>query len=292
MDGIIIVNKEENWTSNDVVQKVKHIFNEKVGHTGTLDPLATGVLPLLIGKGTLLSKYLINHDKEYIATIKLGIKTDSADSEGKVIEKKQVEKEMLNSNFVLNILKKFIGKQTQIPPMYSAIKVNGKKLYEYARKGQSVEIEPRNIEIYNIELIEINNEENEIKYNVNCSKGTYIRTLSEDIAKALGTIGFMKSLNRTKVGNFSIEQALKISELEQNIDKLNSFIITIESFFKNNGKIILTENQMQRFLNGVKLNFDKEDDIYRIYNESNKFIGVGVIQNNLLKRELVVGLCD
>ena len=292
MDGIIIVNKEENWTSNDVVQKVKHIFNEKVGHTGTLDPLATGVLPLLIGKGTLLSKYLINHDKEYIATIKLGIKTDSADSEGKVIEKKQVEKEMLNSNFVLNILKKFIGKQTQIPPMYSAIKVNGKKLYEYARKGQSVEIEPRNIEIYNIELIEINNEENEIKYKVNCSKGTYIRTLSEDIAKALGTIGFMKSLNRTKVGNFSIEQALKISELEQNIDKLNSFIITIESFFKNNGKIILTENQMQRFLNGVKLNFDKEDDIYRIYNESNKFIGVGVIQNNLLKRELVVGLCD
>ena len=290
MDGIIIVNKEENWTSNDVVQKVKHIFNEKVGHTGTLDPLATGVLPLLIGKGTLLSKYLINHDKEYIATIKLGIKTDSGDLEGKVLETQEVKKEIIEKNNVLNALKSFIGKQTQIPPMYSAIKVNGKKLYEYARKGQSVEIEPRNIEIYNIELIEINNEENEIKYKVNCSKGTYIRTLSEDIAKALGTIGFMKSLNRTKAGDFSIEQSLKISELEQNIDKLNSFIITIESFFKNNGKIILTENQMQRFLNGVKINFDKEDDIYRIYNESNKFIGVGVIQNNLLKRELVVGL--
>ena len=292
MDGIIIVNKEENWTSNDVVQKVKHIFNEKVGHTGTLDPLATGVLPLLIGKGTLLSKYLINHDKEYIATIKLGIKTDSGDLEGKVLETQEVKKEIIEKKNVLNALKSFIGKQTQIPPMYSAIKVNGKKLYEYARNGQTVEVNKRNIEIYNIELIEIDNEENEITYKVNCSKGTYIRTLSEDIAKSLGTIGFMKSLNRTKVGDFSIEKSLKISELEQNIDKLNGYIITIESFFENKGKIILTENQMQRFLNGVKLNFYKEDDIYRIYNESNKFIGVGVIQNNLLKRELVVGLCD
>ena len=292
VDGIIIVNKEQGYTSNDVVQIIKKTFNEKVGHTGTLDPMATGVLPILIGKGTLLSKYLINHDKIYVATLKLGIKTDTGDITGNIIEEKDVNDKCLQKENIQKVLEEIKGEQKQIPPMYSAIKVNGKKLYEYARKGQSVEIEPRNIEIYNIELIEINNEENEIKYKVNCSKGTYIRTLSEDIAKALGTIGFMKSLNRTKVGNFSIEQALKISELEQNIDKLNSFIITIESFFKNNGKIILTENQMQRFLNGVKLNFDKEDDIYRIYNESNKFIGVGVIQNNLLKRELVVGLCD
>ena len=292
MDGIIIVNKEQGYTSNDVVQIIKKKFNEKVGHTGTLDPMATGVLPILVGKGTLLSKYLINHDKIYVATLKLGIKTDTGDITGNIIEEKDVNDKCLQKENIQKVLEEIKGEQKQIPPMYSAIKVNGKKLYEYARKGQSVEIEPRNIEIYNIELIEINNEENEIKYKVNCSKGTYIRTLSEDIAKALGTIGFMKSLNRTKVGNFSIEQALKISELEQNIDKLNSFIITIESFFKNNGKIILTENQMQRFLNGVKLNFDKEDDIYRIYNESNKFIGVGVIQNNLLKRELVVGLCD
>lgn len=288
MDGIIIVNKEENWTSNDVVQKVKHIFNEKVGHTGTLDPLATGVLPLLIGKGTHLSKYLINHDKEYTATIKLGIKTDSGDSEGKVLERQEVKKEIIEKSNVLNALKSFIGKQSQIPPMYSAIKVNGKKLYEYARKGKAIEVAPRNIEIYNIELISINNEENEITYKVNCSKGTYIRTLSEDIAKALGTIGFMKNLKRTKVGYFKIEQSLKISEIEGILKDVNSYIITIESFFENKGKIILNQNQMQKFLNGVRINIEKEDEIYRIYNDLNKFIGIGKINNYLLKRDIIV----
>ena len=287
MNGIIIINKEENWTSNDVVQKVKHIFNEKVGHTGTLDPLATGVLPLLIGKGTLLSKYLINHDKEYIATIKLGIKTDSGDSEGKVLERQKVKKEIIEKSNVLNVLKSFIGKQSQIPPMYSAIKVNGKKLYEYARKGQAVEVTPRNIEIYNIELTSISKEENEITYKVNCSKGTYIRSLSEDIAKALGTIGFMKKLTRTKVGDFEIEQSLKITELEEK-NNLKNFIITIESFFENKDKINLTENQVQRFLNGVKISIKKEDEIYRIYDFSNKFLGIGCIKNNFLKREIVL----
>ena len=153
MDGIILINKEKNWTSNDVVQKVKHLLNEKVGHTGTLDPQASGVLPLLIGKGTLLSKYLINHDKEYIATIKLGKKTSTGDEEGEVIEENQVDKTKLETINVQNILQTFIGLQNQIPPMYSAIKLNGKKLYEYARKGQKVEIEPRKIEIYNIEQV-------------------------------------------------------------------------------------------------------------------------------------------
>ena len=288
MDGIIIINKEENWTSNDVVQKVKHIFKEKVGHTGTLDPLATGVLPILIGKGTLLSKYLINHDKEYIATIKLGIKTDTGDSEGKELERREVEREMIEKNNVSNVLKSFIGKQSQIPPMYSAIKVNGKKLYEYARKGQTIEVTSRNIEIYNIELISINNKENEITYKVNCSKGTYIRTLSEDIAKAIGTIGYMKNLIRTKVGDFEIEHSIKVSELEEKKDYFDNFIITIESFFENKDKINLTENQVQRFLNGVKISIKKEDEIYRIYDFSNKFLGIGCIKNNFLKREIVL----
>ena len=143
MDGIIQINKPKDYTSHDIVKVVKNILNEKVGHTGTLDPNATGVLPLLIGKGTKLSKYLINHDKIYKATLKLGIQTDTLDITGKVLQKQQVDINSISEDFVKQKLKEFLGKLEQIPPMYSAIKVNGKKLYEYARKGQEVEIKPR-----------------------------------------------------------------------------------------------------------------------------------------------------
>ena len=155
LDGIIIVNKEQGYTSNDVVQIVKKTFNEKVGHTGTLDPMATGVLPVLVGKGTLLSKYLINHDKIYVATLKLGIKTDTGDITGNIIEEKDVNDKCLQKENIQKVLEEIKGEQKQIPPMYSAIKVNGKKLYEYARKGQKVDIEPRIINIYNTELLSI-----------------------------------------------------------------------------------------------------------------------------------------
>lgn len=188
MDGIIIVNKEKGYTSNDVVQIVKKTFKEKVGHTGTLDPMATGVLPLLIGKGTLVSKYLINHDKIYQATLKLGQKMDTGDSEGIIIEEKEVTTKMLEREYINDILNTFIGKQLQTPPIYSAIKVKGKKLYEYARNGQEVEIPTRNINIYKTKLLEIDKEEKKIKFEVHCSKGTYIRSLCEDIAEKLGTV--------------------------------------------------------------------------------------------------------
>ena len=145
MNGIILIDKPKDYTSHDIVAIVKKISKEKVGHTGTLDPIATGVLPLLIGKSTRISKYLINHDKTYVATLKLGIKTDTADSEGKVIEEKEVP--LLSNKDIIKVLNSMIGKQTQIPPMYSAIKVNGKKLYEYAREGKTVEVKERNIEI-------------------------------------------------------------------------------------------------------------------------------------------------
>lgn len=188
MDGIIIINKPKNCTSHDMVYKVRKIFNKKVGHTGTLDPMATGVLPLLIGKGTLCSKYLINHDKIYEVILKLGLKTDTADCEGKVIEEKAVQKEKLKKENVEKILKQFIGKQKQIPPMYSAIKVKGKKLYEYARKGEKIDIQPRNIEIYNMELEKIDIDQSMIELRVECSKGTYIRSLCEDIATKMETV--------------------------------------------------------------------------------------------------------
>ena len=188
MNGILIINKHKGCTSHDIVYKVKKMLNEKVGHTGTLDPMATGVLPLLIGKGTLCSKYLINHDKKYKVNLKLGQETDTLDSEGKVIEEKQVSDNSLIKENVEKVLKTFIGKQEQIPPIYSAIKVKGKKLYEYARNGQEVKIEPRKIEIYNAELLNIDTASKEIEFIVNCSKGTYIRSLCKDIAIKLDTV--------------------------------------------------------------------------------------------------------
>ena len=217
MDGIIIINKPKNCTSHDIVRKAKKILNEKVGHTGTLDPNATGVLPLLVGKGTQISKYIINHDKTYEAVLQLGEKTDTADIEGEVIETKPVTVDCLRKEYVTAVLKKMEGKQEQIPPMYSAIKINGKKLYEYARKGEMVKIEPRKIEIYSLELININEVDKQIEFRVSCSKGTYIRTLCENIAEKLGTVGHMKELKRTQVGEFKIDDAITIEELEQKL---------------------------------------------------------------------------
>ena len=294
MDGIILINKEKGCTSHDVVNKVKHIFNEKVGHTGTLDPNATGLLPILIGKGTKLSAYLINHDKEYEVTLKLGIKTDTADSEGKVINEQKVDNSIMQSEKIVKVLDSFIGKQMQTPPIYSAIKINGKKLYEYACKNIEVEIEPRQIEIFSIQLDEINEDEKIICFTVKCSKGTYVRSLCEDIAERLGTIGYMKELNRVKVGIFDIKNSIKIEELENNKDNedfLKRNLISIEELFiklyGENNTIFLSDGKLNLFLNGVKLKYSLKNGDYRIYNEKNEFIGIGSIQNSQLKREII-----
>lgn len=288
MDGIIIINKPKGCTSHDVVYKVKKMLKEKVGHTGTLDPMAEGVLPLLIGKGTQCSKYLINHDKKYQVMLKLGVKTDTADSEGKIIEEENVNEKILEENHVKETLSSFLGKQEQKPPMYSAIKVKGKKLYEYARKGQQIEVPTRKIEIYSIELIKINKDEKTIEFVVKCSKGTYIRSLCEDIAIKLGTIGYMKALKRLEVGEFKIKDSLTIEELEEKIIKNEKYLITIEEFFYNKKQIYLEEKDLIKFLNGVKLkNENTADDIYRIYSQ-NKFIGIGRVEKELLKRDIVL----
>ena len=284
MDGVINVYKEKGYTSHDVDAIVRKTLNiKKVGHTGTLDPNATGVLPILLGKGTKLSKYLINHNKIYEATLKLGEKTDTADIEGKITEEKDVKKENLSQENVTKILKEFIGKSKQVPPMYSAIKVNGKKLYEYARKGQTIEIKPRKIEIYGIELLNINN--NEISFKVHCSKGTYIRTLCENIAEKLETVGYMKELKRIEVGEFNIKNAITLKELES---KKGKALISIEEFLKDKQLINLNSKKVKLFLNGVNLEFKLEDGIYRIYNEKNEFIGTGTIKSNVLKRDIIV----
>lgn len=289
MDGIIVINKPKNCTSHDIVYKVKKILKEKVGHTGTLDPNATGVLPLLIGNGTKLSKYLIEHDKEYKAIIFLGKQTTTLDVEGEVIEERNIDLEKISQDNVEQVLSSFIGQQEQIPPMYSAIKVNGKKLYEYARSGQNVEIEPRKIEIYGINLEKIN--ENRIIFRVRCSKGTYIRTLCKDIAEKLGTIGYMEELERLSVGQFKIEESITIEQLDENISN-NEFIenhfISIEKFFKEKEKIQLNSKGLELFINGVRFTRNLKDDLYRIYDENDKFIGLGIVENKLLKREIIV----
>lgn len=283
MDGIIIINKEKEYTSHDVVAKLKKKLNiSKVGHTGTLDPNATGVLPILIGKGTKFSKYLINHDKIYEVELELGKKTDTADIEGKVIEEKNVDEKYIKEN-LLQVLESFVGKQEQIPPMYSAIKKDGKKLYEYARAGEKVEIEPRKIEIYKINLNKY--DKNIISFVVSCSKGTYIRSLCEDIAEKLNTLGYMKNLKRLQVGKFNIKDAVYIDDID--LKNVNDYLITLEEILRGIPCINLDEKKLKLFLNGVQLTANNIDGLYKIY-VANKFIGTGTIKKGLLKRDIIL----
>ena len=290
MDGVIIINKPKNCTSHDIVYKIKKISGEKVGHTGTLDPLAQGVLPILIGKATKCSAYLTNHDKTYQVELKLGIKTETADGEGNILQEENVSEEILKKEYVEKVLLSMVGKQVQVPPIYSAIKVNGKKLYEYARKGQEVEIKPREITIYSMKLNNINIEQKIINFTVECSKGTYIRSLCEDIANKMGTIRYKNKKKKIKVGKFSIQDSISIDDLvhaNNPKEKLEEKIITIEELFENVKKIELNQKSLSLFLNGVKISEFKADGIYRIYCNAN-FIGIGSIKNERLKREIVL----
>lgn len=270
MNGVIVVDKAKGNTSFDEIRKIRKEYNiKKVGHTGTLDPMATGVLTILVGEATKLSDYLMNHDKEYVAILSLGEKRDTGDSEGKIIETKKVPD--LSEKNVKETLKSFEGEISQIPPKYSAIKVNGKKLYEYARSGEEIEIKPRKVNIFEINLIEI--KENSITFKVHCSKGTYIRTLCEDIAEKLGTVGYMSNLRRTRVGNFTLDDVGKI--------------ISIEETLKNEPEYKLKEKELNNFMNGVKIRTNLKDGLVRVY-DKDKFIGVGEIKNKELKRKIVI----
>ena len=291
MDGIINIYKPKEWTSHDIVAKIKKITGEKVGHTGTLDPLAQGVLPILIGKGTQCSKYLVNHDKKYRVELKLGKRTETLDAEGKIIEEKEIPQNMLEQSNKSNIektLKTFEGEIEQKPPIYSAIKVKGKKLYEYARKGQEVEIPTRKITIYSIELKQIKKEKNIIIFDVYCSKGTYIRTLCEDIAKKLKTIGYMQNLLRIQVGEFNIKDSITLRmENKTDLENIEKNIITIEKIFSKHPKVNIEQSKIKYFLNGVKTTQNLEDGIYRIYT-NNKFKGTGSIKEKLLNRYIII----
>lgn len=293
MQGLILINKPIGYTSQAVVSKLKKILNvKKAGHTGTLDPMATGILPILIGDYTKISKYLIEHDKTYVAKLKMGIKTDTGDKEGNIVEHQDVPK-FIDKNIIIEKLMNLNGKTIeQTPPIYSAIKVNGKKLYEYAREGKKVEIPKRMITIYEISFIDYNSETDEIKFMVSCSKGTYIRVLCEDIAKSLGTIGHMSSLNRVVVDKFKIEDAISLDELENNRDNqefISSKLIKMKDIFNDLKRINLDNRKVELFLNGVNLTQNYDDGLYNIYNkDENIYIGTGTVKNKLLKRDIVI----
>lgn len=292
MDGVFIIDKPKMCTSHDVVAKMRKVLaTKKVGHAGTLDPMATGVLPILVGKGTKIAKYLIEHDKVYEACISLGKKTDTADGEGTCIEEKKVNIDFLTEEQVKKVLEEMKGKQKQVPPMYSAIKINGKKLYEYAREGIDIQPEARIIEIYDISFIGMNIEERTIQFRVKCSKGTYIRVLCEQIAEKLGTVGYMKELRRVQVENFNLKQAFSLEEIEahkEDKEFLEKHILSIEEIFEKKDAIMLDNENLNPFLNGVLLRKNLADDVYRVYNSDGQFLGLGVVKKNLLKRDIII----
>ncbi|MCR5623612.1 MAG: tRNA pseudouridine(55) synthase TruB [Lachnospiraceae bacterium] len=258
MDGIINVYKEAGFTSHDVVAVLRGVLKtRKIGHTGTLDPDAVGVLPVCIGKATKVCDLLTDKDKEYIAKVKLGIQTDTLDMSGKILnEDKNVN--FNNVNFtpeeIGNKVSSFLGEISQIPPMYSAIKINGKKLYEYAREGKEIERKARKVNISEISAYNFNYEDNTFDLKVGCSKGTYIRSLCEDIGKALNTYAAMESLIRTRSGDFDIEKSLKLGEIKEIAagGRLDEILIPIDYIFKKYPRVFIDEEYDKVLLNGNK----------------------------------------
>lgn len=277
MNGLIIFDKEKGITSHDLVYKVrKKTGIKKVGHAGTLDPMATGVLIIAIGKATKVNEYLLLKDKKYIAKIKLGILTDTFDITGNILEKENVS--VLKKD-IEEVLKRFTGKMSQTPPIYSALKVNGKKLYEYAREGKEVKIKNRNIKIFENKLIDFNGKD-EFSIEIEVSKGTYIRSVAYDIGKAVGTYGTITELRRIKSGNFGIENSIKISDFENmSLDELKSNLIPMELALENLKRIEIPKSFKQNFLNGqfYELQDKCEIENYRVYCED-LFLGIGEIR--------------
>lgn len=284
-NGILNIDKPQCITSHDVVDAIRKIFpNQKVGHTGTLDPLATGVLPICIGEATKLSENLTSEVKSYSVKMLLGVETDTYDITGRIVFASVLNKDEI---YIKERIKRFIGKQQQVPPKYSAIKVDGKKLYQYARENQDVEIKPREIEIFSIDNIKIDVESKEVAFDVVCSKGTYIRSLVNDIGKKIGCGATMTELRRTRTGNFKIEDSIPLYDfLKLDYMDMLDKIISIEEYYGDSKKITLSDEQLNKFLNGVKIEVQSSDQIVRVYNKG-KYIGLGTVEEKMLKRYIV-----
>ena len=270
MNGIIIIDKPEGWTSQDVCAKLRGVFHEKrIGHGGTLDPMATGVLPVFCGRATRAVEFCENAEKSYTAGLRLGITTDTQDITGTVLGEKSHD---VTREKLCKILPSFLGVQDQLPPMYSAVKIGGRKLYELARKGIEAERKPRKINISRIELL--GEESGDFIIDVTCSKGTYIRTLCSDIGDALGCGGAMSSLRRTRAGAFTLDDAVPLDSVINDDDPAR-FLKPVDSLFSAYPSVIIDGENMRRCLNGNDFPFDADDGKYRVYSSDGRFLMVG-----------------
>lgn len=280
-NGILIVDKPDGWTSQDVAAKLRGVFHERrIGHGGTLDPMATGVLPIFVGRATRAAEFMESAEKEYIAGLRLGLVTNTQDTSGEALESRPVDvtREQLEA-----VLKQFTGRIQQIPPMYSAVKIGGKKLYELARKGQEIERKPREITIHALELLDGAGSNWTLR--VHCSKGTYVRTLCHDIGAALGCGGCMSSLRRTMAGRFTLDGALTMQQILDFAAQgaPQELLLPVDAIFSQYPALIVTLAQTTRVRNGAEVR-DREfpDGMCRVYSETGEFLMLGKVSAHTL----------
>ena len=281
LNGIILVDKPSDWTSHDVVGKLRGILHERrIGHSGTLDPLATGLLVVFVGRATRAVEFAEADRKEYIAGLRLGMSTDTQDITGRIISK---ETDIPDEPEVRIAIERFRGELEQIPPMYSAVKIGGKKLYELARKGESIERKPRHITIFGLEIT--GRSDNDYILDVVCSKGTYIRTLCHDIGAALGCGGCMSSLRRTKSGVFSVDNAYTIAEIQEAADmgEIDKLLLPADTLFFGYPKLSVDADSEKKLKNGCIINTSSPDGRFRVYSEDGEFLLLGDVKDGVMK---------
>ena len=277
MDGIVIVDKPLDWTSQDVVSKLRGVFRtRRIGHGGTLDPMATGVLPVFVGRATRAVEFFEHAEKTYEAVLQLGIDTDTEDIWGNVLQQQTPE---VSEETFLQMLTRFTGPILQVPPMYSAIKVDGKKLYELARKGKEVERPARPVTIHELTCLSFDGSTARLR--VRCSKGTYIRTLCKDIGAALGCGGCMAGLRRVQAGEYTIEQAVPLQTLVESADP-GAFLREVDSVFLTHPAVTLTANQEKRCRNGNAFSVSLPDGTYRAYSQNQEFLMLAKVESGIM----------
>ena len=278
-NGILVIDKPQDWTSHDVVAKLRGILRERrIGHAGTLDPMATGVLPVFVGRATRAVEFAAEREKEYIAGLRLGTVTDTQDVTGTVLETSPVT---VTRGRLEAVLDRFRGEILQIPPMYSAIKKQGKKLYELARRGLEVERDPRPITIYELELLE-QVSETDWTLRVLCSKGTYVRTLCHDIGQALGCGGTLYALRRTRSAGFGLDQAMTLEQVAETEDPA-SLLLPVDTCFARYPALTLTEAEEERKVrNGNPISLDGADGVYRVYGPEGAFLALSRLEQSRL----------
>ena len=277
MNGIVIVDKPQEWTSQDVTARLRRVFNtRRIGHGGTLDPMATGVLPVFVDRATRGVEFFEHAEKTYETVLRLGMTTDTEDTTGTILSESEVS---VTQEQVEAVLEQFRGEILQIPPMYSALKVNGQKLCDLARKGREVERQPRPITIHELTLLEAG--ENTLRLRVRCSKGTYIRTLCKDIGQALGCGGCMQELRRTSAGEYTIEEAVPLQEL-LDTQEPEKYLRTVDTMFRNYPAHTLTANQEKRCRNGNSFSIALAEGTYRAYSQTGEFLMLAKVEDGVM----------